>query len=222
MDAPQQAALSAKAGAPVIAKFNNLGTDPFDGLEAGYTYGPGGMTLNVSVPLPQAVGDIGRFATGIGSRQRNYGPNDQIVKDLQISPGIMQQEAIAIARLKGLKARNKPCPGPKQRTPFQYSLLGAGYGKAFFDLLTIGLMTDNANTAAIGSYSGYYTIQDVDFANGTATLAFHVDNDMGLASASRNPNSGNSLFGNNPLGNHGPVSTVHQHFDFTQRIIFGK
>ena len=79
--------------------------DPY-GLEAGYTYGPGGMTLNVSVPLPQAVGDIGRFATGIGSRQRNYGPDDPIVKDLQISPGIMQQKALAIGRLRDWFFRN--------------------------------------------------------------------------------------------------------------------
>lgn len=196
--------------------------DPY-GLEAGYTYHMDGrMTIGDPAPFPQAVGDIGRFATGIGSRQRNYGLNDPIVNDLQISPGIMQQRAIAIARLRDLRARNKPCPDSKQRTPFQYSLLGAGYGKAFFDLLDIGLMTDNANMAAIGSYSGYYTIQNVDYANGTATLAFHVDNDMGLASASRSPNTGNSLFGNNPTGSHGPLSTVHEHFDFTTTIIFGK
>jgi hypothetical protein len=171
-------------------------------------------------PFPQAVGDIGRFVTGLGSRSRNYGPGDAIVQDLQGSPGIERQRQRVIDELRRLKTGQKPCLNQFRPYRFCWSLLGAGRAKSAADLLDIALLDANANTAAIGSYCGYFMIQSIDSRDGTATVGFSVENDMGLSSASRSPTTGDALFGNNPFGSHGPLSTVHETFNWTERISY--
>jgi RHS repeat-associated protein len=168
---------------------------------------------------PQAIGDIARFATGLDDRDRYYGPEDQITQDLQNSPGIQKARNNAMALLRQQRC-NQQSNQQMNNNSIDYNLKGAGYFKAAVDLANIALMTSHANTAAIGSYTGNFSLKNIDPTARTATIVFDVNNPMGLASASRNPDSGSSLFQNNPFGSQGPFSTVNEHFYWTETISY--
>jgi hypothetical protein len=106
------------------------------------------------------------------------------------------------------------------QTLFTYSLIGAGWGKAIPDIIGMATFSSDANVAYIGGFNGYYSLLDVKCCKGSAYIRFHVDNNTGLASASRSPTTGNSWFPNNPFGSTGLLSTVHEHFDWVEPISF--
>ncbi len=169
---------------------------------------------DIGVIRPQGETDAMRFATGIGSRDQFYGPADQITQDLQDSPGIQKARSDALDML-----RKKDCP-TSTGGPLGWSEKGAGWGKVRQDIGNWLFATPgDANLAYIGSYGGYYSIENINPSLGTATLAFHVDNNMGLESGSRSPTTGENWLPNNPLS-FGPLSTVHEHFDWTEKISY--
>jgi RHS repeat-associated protein len=167
---------------------------------------------------PQAVEDAARFVTGLDDRDRYYGPDDQITQDLQNSPAVQQARQDAINQLQG--KGNGGCPPSKQAskpTPFGFNEKGAGWGKATSDVMNILAMTSEANLDAIGSYNGNYTLSNIDPSQGTATINFQVNNNMGLESLTRSPTTGNSLLPNNSFSS-GPFSTVHEQFNWSETI----
>ena len=195
-----------------IAFGNNNGSSYFNiGWGNPSLYFSPNSVYDVGQP-PQAVEDAARFATGLDDRDRYYGPDDQITQDLQSSPAVQQARQDAIDKLQGKGG----CPTGKP-TPFVYNLKGAGWEKATSDVFNILAMTSKANLDAIGSYVGNYTLSNVDPSQGTATINFQVNNNMGLESLTRSPTTGNSLLPNSSFSS-GPFSTVHEQFNWSETI----
>ena len=171
----------------------------------------------IGLDASQGFGDFGRFLSGLGNRDRYYGPNDPITSDLKNSIGI-QKELATAGEMLHLHCCNKT--SIQNPYHFTFSLIGAGWGKATPAILTIATLSSGANTAFIGSFNGYYSLLHIDCCKGKAYIRFHVDNNMGLASGSRSPKTGSSLFKNNPFGPTGVLSTVQQHFDWGEQVSF--
>ncbi len=184
--------------------------------------------------------DVGRdWLTGEGPGVYNFESGDPFLEDLRKHSGVQVARREIAAKL----AENcQKCDG-SGKGQFQYSLSGplgvVKYIRDYSVIATGGRFGGNLAATFLGSYRGKWEASGVNCCEGSASVAFHIQNEAGAESGTRFPVLGyqdrpsiqdllterhlaipGGILSDNPFGKEGPLRTVHMTFDWEETIKF--
>jgi RHS repeat-associated protein len=161
------------------------------------------------------------WLTGTGPRMRVFENGDPFTELLKQHSHMQSVRNQARSQLENCDVT--PGEAPYQLSGFQ------GVPKYFRDYSTLvtGGLTGNLAVTYLGSYDLNYSLTDINWTTGTATINFGVTNTSSFASATRPPVLGYTDFWqkyvSGPLNNlfaGGPMSAKEQQFNWSETINF--
>jgi hypothetical protein len=201
-------------------------------------YTPSGRPTIASRESTSSLGAYGSLLryVGITSEKRlNFKPGDYYTEKMKSHPGVSETRKSvqdALATYCRTDCNPEPSVGSGQTS---YSLGERGFFgqvwdgiKTVFGAITFGAVGSDPDYGTVGSFSTSSNVKTgkIDCENGTAEANFSVSNRMSASSNTRFSYKGifgiTSILPDNPLGETGPLGTVEQNWEWSERLSFDK